>query len=73
MATYEGNGLKTRLIYNEGNDYPAQAQSVTLLNTANLFYEEYAPSNAEGDAQIPHALTYKDGNITLDMRLISLR
>ena len=73
VATYEGNGLKTRLIYNEGNDYPAQAQSVTLLNTANLFYEEYAPSNAEGDAQIPHALTYKDGNITLDMRLISLR
>lgn len=73
IVTYDRGGTKTRLIYNAESEYPIESQSVTLLNTADLFYGEYAPSNAEGDTQIPHALTYKDGNITLDMRLISLR
>ena len=32
-----------------------------------------AQDNMEGEMEIPHELTYKDGNITLDMTLISVR
>lgn len=72
-VTYQGKDVKTRLLYTLGAAYPYAAQSVTLLNTGELFYNEYAPADAEGEVQIPHALTYKDGNITLDMTLISVR
>lgn len=72
-VTYQGKELKMRLLYTEGSVYPYAAESVTLLNTGELFYNEYAPADAEGNEEIPHALTYKDGNITLDMALISVR
>lgn len=72
-VTYQGKEFKTRLLYAGEAEYPYAAQSVTLLNTGDLFYNEYAPADAEGAAEIPHALTYKDGNITLDMTLISVR
>ncbi|MGN0024425.1 MAG: hypothetical protein ACI351_03225 [Candidatus Avelusimicrobium sp.] len=72
-VTYQGKDVKTRLLYTLGAAYPYAAQSVTLLNTGELFYNEYAPADAQGEVQIPHALTYKDGNITLDMTLISVR
>lgn len=72
-VTYQGKELKTRLLYAEGSIYPYAAESVTLLNTGELFYNEYAPAEAEGEVEIPHELTYKDGNITLDMTLISVR
>lgn len=72
-VTYQGKELKTRLLYGAESVYPYAAQSVTLLNTGELFYNEYAPADAEGVVEIPHALTYKDGNITLDMTLISVR
>lgn len=72
-VTYQGKDLKTRLLYAGDNVYPYAVQSVALLNTGELFYNEYAPADAEGETEIPHALTYKDGNITLDMTLISVR
>lgn len=72
-VTYQGKDLKTRLLYASDSVYPYAAQSVTLLNTGELFYNEYAPADAEGNVEIPHELTYKDGNITLDMALISVR
>lgn len=71
--TYQGTEGKTRFFYKPQERYPFRAQSVTLLNTADLFYSEYTPVDAEGAVSIPHALVYKDGNITLDMHLISLR
>ncbi len=72
-VTYQGKDLKTRLMYEGDSVYPYAAQSVTLLNTGELFYNGYAPADAEGETEIPHELTYKDGNITLDMSLISVR
>lgn len=72
-VTYQGKDLKTRLLYASDSVYPYAAQSVTLLHTGELFYNEYAPADAEGNVEIPHELTYKDGNITLDMALISVR
>ena len=69
--TYQGRDTKERFLYREGENYPYAAQSVTLLNTADLFYDEYALLDEENS--IPHVLVYKDGNITLDLTLISLR
>ena len=33
----------------------------------------YAPFDADGTEAVPHVLIYKDGGVTLDMTLISLR
>ena len=71
--TYQGKDAKTNLIYGEQSIYPQAAQTVTLLNTADLFYNEYAPADEEGSVQIPHELTYKDGKIELALTLISLK
>lgn len=71
--TYQGKDVKTRLIYEEGQPYPVAAQTITLLNTADLFYGQYAPADADGILQIPHELTYKDGKIELNFTLISLK
>ena len=71
--TYKGKEAKTRLIYQANQLYPLAAQSVTMLNTSDLFYREYAPADAEGILQIPHELIYKDGKIELDLTLISLK
>ena len=70
-TTYQGKEAKTNLIYGEQDVYPLAAQTVTLLNTADLFYREYAPADEEGGLQIPHELTYKDGKIELALTLIS--
>lgn len=72
-VTYQGKDFKTRLLYRGESVYPYAAESITLLNTGELFYNGYAPADAEGAVEIPHELTYKDGNITLDMTLISVR
>lgn len=71
--TYQGREAKERFLYREGEFYPYTAQSVTMLNTADLFYDEYALLDEEGEVSVPHVLVYKDGNITLDLTLISLR
>lgn len=71
--TYQGRNAKERFLYREGEIYPYAAQSVTVLNTADLFYDEYALLDDEGEVSVPHILVYKDGNITLDLTLISLR
>lgn len=72
-VTYAGKDAQTRLIYRAGEVYPYAAQTVKTLNTGDLFYNEYAPADAEGEVEIPHGMTYKDGNITLDLTLISVR
>lgn len=71
--TYQGRNAKERFLYREGEIYPYAAQSVTMLNTADLFYDEYALLDEAGEVSVPHVLVYKDGNITLDLTLISLR
>lgn len=71
--TYQGQDAKEKFFYHPGEFYPYAAQTVTLLNTADLSYTEYAPFDASGDEEVPHVLVYKDGNITLDLTLISLR
>ncbi len=71
--SYQGTDAKTKYFYHQGEFYPYAAQTVTLLNTADLSYNEYAPFDADGTENVPHLLVYKDGNITLDLTLISLR
>ena len=71
--TYQGQDAKEKFFYHPGEFYPYAAQTVTVLNTADLSYTEYAPFDASGDEEGPHVLVYKDGNITLDLTLISLR
>ncbi|MCQ2411239.1 MAG: hypothetical protein MJ053_07295 [Elusimicrobiaceae bacterium] len=70
---YKGEDGSVRLMYNLPNVYPAAAKTVTMLNTADLFYDEYAPADAEATVQVPHALVYKDGKIELSLTLISLK
>ncbi len=71
--TYQGKDAKAKFFYHPGEFYPYAAQTSTLLNTADLFYNEYAPFDASGTQAVPHVLVYKDGSITLDLTLISLR
>ena len=72
-VTYKGKDATVRLLYAPGALYPFAAKTITLLNTADLTYADYAPADTEGDLQVPHQLVYKDGNITLDMQLVRLR
>ena len=69
--TYQGRNAKERFLYREGEIYPYAAPSVTMLNTADLFYDEYALLDEEGEVSVPHVLVYKAGNITRDLTLIS--
>lgn len=71
--TYQGKDAKAKFFYHPGEFYPYAAQTSTLLNTADLSYNEYAPFDASGTENVPHLLVYKDGSITLDLTLISLR
>ena len=73
IVTYKNKEATVRLFYAPQAVYPFAAKTSTLLNTADLSYTDYAPVDAAGDVQVPHQLTYKDGKITLDMQLISLR
>jgi len=70
--TYKGKDATQRFMYAPGATYPFAAKTITLLNTADLTYADYAPADTEGIVQVPHQLVYKDGNITLDMQLIGL-
>ena len=71
--TYNGKDAKTRLLYQQDQTYPFAAQTITMLNTADLFYREYAPADAESEWQVPHELIYKDGKIELELTLLSLK
>ncbi len=73
VLTYKTRDGKTRLTYPQGAQFPSSASSSTLLNTAEVTYEQYTPYGTEGDLEIPHLLVYKDGNITLDLELISIK
>lgn len=72
--SYKNQFAKTKLFYHTGAVYPYAAQSVLPLNTADLSYAEYAPATAvEDGVQVPHLLVYRDGRVTLELTLISLR
>ncbi len=73
ILTYKGREAKEKFFYRKGEFYPYAAQSIVTLNTGDLSYEEYAPFGADGKEIVPHVLIYKDGNVTLDMTLISVR
>ncbi len=70
---YKGPRAKEIFFYNPGQEYPVSSRTITALNTAELTYRDYMPLSADGDVLIPHELVYKDGKITLDLQLISLR
>lgn len=73
ILTYKGRDAKEKFFYQQGESFPYAAQSIVMFNTGDLSYGEYAPFGAAGTENIPHTLIYKDGNVTLDMTLISLR
>lgn len=73
IITYKNKDNKVRLIYPQGVSFPSKASSSTLLNTAEVTYEQYTPYGTDGNLQVPHLLIYKDGNITLDLELISMQ
>ena len=70
---YKGPRAKEIFVYEAGSTYPAAARTVTTLNSADLTYADYMPISADGEESVPHTLVYQDGNIRLEMSLISLR
>lgn len=70
---YKGPRAKEIFVYENGGTYPVAARTVTALNSANLTYSDYMPLSADGTVLVPHELVYEDGNIRLEMSLISLR
>lgn len=73
QVRYKGPRAKEIFFYEEGQAYPVSARTVTALNSAELTYGDYMPVSADGETRIPHELVYKDGKITLELQLISLR
>lgn len=72
ILSYKGAGAKWRYTYTGDNVWPESARTVTALNSAEMRYGQYTPFGESG-AYVPHVLVYKDGALTLDMTLISLR
>jgi len=72
-VTYKNKTAKVQLFYHTNETYPYAAKTVTLLNTADLFYNEYAPADDTGLIRVPHELVYQDGNIEITLTLISLK
>lgn len=72
-VTYKTARAKETFTYQEGDVYPATARTITTLNSADLTYADYMPLSADGETKVPHSLLYRDGKITLELQLISLR
>lgn len=72
-VVYKNDTATIKLFYRPGNAYPYSARTSASFNNADMTYDEYAPSTADGDEQLPHILVYVDGKIRLDLTLISLR
>ena len=72
-VVYKNDTATLKFFYRPGETYPYSARTSTLINSADMTYDEYAPSTADGDEQLPHMLIYVDGKIRLDLTLISLR
>ncbi len=72
-VVYKSTSAKTKLFYRPDALYPYAARTSTTFNNADLAYGEYTPSSAQGEEELPHVLVYQDGNIRLDLTLISLR
>lgn len=73
LVWYQNEHAKIKLTYENYSVYPVQAHTVTALNTAVMYYNQYAPSNAQGEEQLPHELVYEDGKVVLTLDLISLK
>ncbi len=73
LVTYKNKNSSVRLMYKSAQTYPYAAKTITMLNTADLFYNEYAPADDSGRVQVPHELIYKDGNMEVTLTLISLK
>ena len=73
MVTYKNHAATVQLTYGPESVYPTSAKTITLLNKADLLYQEYAPSDAAGTQAVPHELVYKDGKLEMVLMLISLK
>ncbi|MBR4356015.1 MAG: hypothetical protein IKP96_05585 [Elusimicrobiaceae bacterium] len=73
MVAYKGSEATVHLMYRPEEIYPYAAKTMTMLNTADLFYGEYAPADDTGTVQVPHELSYQDGKIELALTLIRLK
>ena len=73
MLAYKAKTATVHLLYRAQDVYPYAAKTITMLNAAELFYDEYAPANETNSVQVPHELVYKDGKIEVTLALISLK
>ena len=71
VVTCDGIRAKERFYYAGNERYPVRAQTVTVLNTADLEYTEYTDAFAES-GPLPRYMTYRDGKITLYLTLFKL-
>ncbi len=72
-VVYKNDTATVRLFYTLPEVFPVKAQTATLLNTAEMFYGQYAPADEAGSTWVPHELMYKDGKIELALELIRLQ
>ncbi len=73
VVTYKNHAATIQLTYGSESVYPVSAKTSTLLNKADLTYQEYAPSDSTGTRAVPHVLDYKDGKLEMMLTLISLK
>ena len=73
LIAYKSPSATVHMMYQAGAVYPFAAKTITLLNTADLAYADYAPADASGSVHVPHQLTYQDGKIELALELIRLK
>lgn len=73
MTAYKGPSAVVHLRYKPQAVYPFAAKTITMLNTADLTYDQYAPADGEGAVLVPHELVYRDGKIALELTLIRLK
>jgi len=73
LVAYKAPTATVHLRYKPQAAYPFAARTILPLNTAELFYNEYAPADERGAVQVPHELIYQDGKIEVTLDLISLK
>ena len=73
LLAYKGDSATVHLLYKNQEIYPYVAKTITLLNTADLSYQSYAPIATDSSIQVPHELIYKDGKIEVTLTLIRLK
>ena len=71
VLTCDGVRAKERFYYAGNEPDPVRAQTVTLLNTADLEYTQYTDAFAES-GRLPGRMIYRDGKITLYLTLFKM-